>query len=69
MTPDKDPDDGFMSQGRWAPPVYHWPKLSDGDFELIRKRQRDRARIMGWLLGAFVVLLFFITIAKTGINW
>ncbi len=35
----------------------------------IRKRQRARARIMAWLLGAFVVLLFFITIAKTGINW
>jgi len=41
----------------------------DGDLELIRKRQRDRARIMGWLLGAFVILIFFITIAKTGMNW
>jgi hypothetical protein len=37
--------------------------------EIIRKRQRERARIMAWLLGAFVVLLFFITLAKTGINW
>jgi hypothetical protein len=37
--------------------------------EEIRRRQRDRARIMGWLLGAFVILLFFITLAKTGINW
>ena len=37
--------------------------------EEIVRRQRERARIMGWLLGAFVVLLFFITIAKTGINW
>ena len=36
--------------------------------ELVR-RQRDRARIMAWLLGAFVVLLFFITLAKTGMNW
>ena len=33
------------------------------------QRQRDRARIMALLLGAFVVLLFFITIAKTGMNW
>ena len=33
------------------------------------RRQRERARILGWLLGAFVVLMFFITIAKTGINW
>ena len=36
--------------------------------EVVR-RQRDRARIMAWLLGAFVVLLFFITLAKTGMNW
>jgi hypothetical protein len=37
--------------------------------EIIRKRQRDRARITALLLGAFVILLFFITIAKTGMNW
>jgi hypothetical protein len=36
--------------------------------EIVR-RQRARARIMAWLLGAFVVLLFFITLAKTGMNW
>jgi hypothetical protein len=36
--------------------------------EVVR-RQRERAKIMAWLLGGFVVLLFFITIAKTGINW
>ena len=35
----------------------------------ILRRQRDRSRIMALLLGAFVVLLFFITIAKIGINW
>ena len=35
----------------------------------VLRRQRDRSRIMALLLGAFVVLLFFITIAKTGINW
>ena len=40
-------------------------KLED---EVVR-RQRERARILAWLLGAFVVLLFFITIAKTRINW
>ena len=39
------------------------------DDEVIRKRQRERARIMALLLGGFVVLLFFITIAKIGINW
>jgi hypothetical protein len=37
--------------------------------DIIRKRQRARARITALLLGAFVILLFFITIAKTGINW
>jgi hypothetical protein len=41
------------------------PRLED---EIVR-RQRERARILAWLLGAFVVLLFFITIAKTGMNW
>ena len=37
--------------------------------EIIRKRQREGARVMALLLGAFVVLLFFITIAKTSLNW
>ncbi|HEX8839019.1 MAG TPA: hypothetical protein VF750_00965 [Sphingomicrobium sp.] len=36
--------------------------------EVVR-RQRARARVMALLLGAFVVLLFFITVAKTGMNW
>jgi len=35
--------------------------------ELLR-RQRERARLMAWLLGAFVILLFLITLAKIGIN-
>jgi hypothetical protein len=37
--------------------------------EIIRKRQRARARITALLLGAFVVLMFLITIAKTRMNW
>ncbi|HEX6784359.1 MAG TPA: hypothetical protein VF098_06865 [Sphingomicrobium sp.] len=37
--------------------------------EVIRARQKGRARVTALLLGAFVILLFFITIAKTGINW
>jgi hypothetical protein len=37
--------------------------------EVVRKRQRERARVMALLLGAFVVLMFFITMAKTGMNW
>ena len=41
----------------------------NGEDDIIRKRQRARARITALLLGAFVVLLFFITIAKTEINW
>ena len=31
--------------------------------EVVR-RQRERARLMAWLLGGFVVLMFLITIAK-----
>jgi hypothetical protein len=45
------------------------PPFKDGEVEIIRKRQRERARIVALLLGAFVVLMFFITIAKTGVNW
>lgn len=37
--------------------------------EEVVRRQRARALIMALLLGAFVVLIFFITIAKTGMNW
>ena len=36
--------------------------------EVIRKRQRERARIMAWLLGGFVILLFLITLAKIGMG-
>ena len=43
--------------------------MTEPEVEALRKRQRERARIMALLLGAFVVLMFFITIAKTGLNW
>ena len=36
--------------------------------EIIRKRQRERSRVLALLLGAFVVLMFAITIAKMTIN-
>jgi hypothetical protein len=36
--------------------------------EVIRKRQRARAKVMALLLGAFVILMFAITIAKMGVN-
>jgi hypothetical protein len=36
--------------------------------EIIRKRQRERARLTAILLGLFVVLMFAITIAKMTIN-
>jgi hypothetical protein len=38
------------------------------DQKQIQARQRDRARVMALLLGAFVVLMFAITIAKMAIN-
>lgn len=38
------------------------------DDEVIRARQRERAKLLAWLLGAFVVLMFAITIAKIGLN-
>lgn len=39
-----------------------------GHEEEVVRRQRERARLLAWLLGGFVVLLFLITIAKIGIN-
>ncbi len=38
------------------------------DDEVVRARQKERARITAWLLGAFVLLIFFITMAKIGLN-
>ena len=34
------------------------------DQDLVRKRQRERARLTALLLGGFVILMFAITIAK-----
>ena len=42
--------------------------MNDHPEDEILKRQRERARLMAWLLGAFVVLLFLITVAKIGLN-
>ena len=43
-------------------------ELPRPELELIRKRQRERSRLLAILLGAFVVLMFAITIAKMSIN-
>ncbi len=42
--------------------------MTPDDEDLVRSRQRDRARITAILLGLFVVLMFAITIAKMAIN-
>ncbi|MHA6720181.1 hypothetical protein ACX40Y_12100 [Sphingomonas sp. RS6] len=39
-----------------------------GEAELVRARQRARARLMAWLLGAFVILVFAISIVKMQIG-
>ena len=39
-----------------------------GHEEEVVRRQRERAKLTAWLLGAFVVLLFLITLAKIGLN-
>ena len=41
--------------------------MTQPEDEVVRARQRERARVMAWLLGAFVVLMFLITIAKMGL--
>jgi hypothetical protein len=42
--------------------------MTHDEEEVIRKRQRDRSRVLALLLGAFVILMFAITIAKMTIN-
>ena len=39
----------------------------NGDQDEIRRRQRTRALIMALLLGAFVILVYAITVAKMGL--
>jgi hypothetical protein len=40
------------------------PEDPKPEAEVIRARQRGRARIMAWLLAGFVLLLFLITLTK-----
>ncbi|HEX8240736.1 MAG TPA: hypothetical protein VF574_13440 [Allosphingosinicella sp.] len=42
--------------------------MSDPRDEEIRRRQKARAVIMALLLGAFVILVYAITIAKMGMH-
>ena len=42
--------------------------MIDPDEKEFRARQRSRAKVMAWLLGAFVILMFAISIAKMTIN-
>jgi hypothetical protein len=42
--------------------------IPDGRDDEIRSRQRSRAMMMAIALGAFVILLFAITIAKMTVN-
>lgn len=40
------------------------PGMPAAELELIRARQRSRAKVMAWLLGGFVLLVFAISIVK-----
>ena len=51
------PDEPRPGESPWATP-------SPERDALIRRRQRGRAIVMGLLLGALVLLIFFVTIAK-----
>ena len=42
--------------------------LTEAETEEVRRRQRARARLMAILLGALVILLFGVSIAKMTIN-
>ena len=45
-------------------PPSPWQKPTEAQEEAVRKRQRSRSIVMALLLGAFVVLMFGISIAK-----
>jgi hypothetical protein len=38
--------------------------MTPDDEDLVRRRQRDNARVTALILGGFVILVFAITIAK-----
>ena len=38
--------------------------MNPDDEDLVRRRQRDNARVTALILGGFVILVFAITIAK-----
>ncbi|MFN3726387.1 MAG: hypothetical protein ACK4SZ_08780 [Allosphingosinicella sp.] len=40
--------------------------MTDLDQKEVRRRQRARSIVMGSVLAAFVILLYFITIARMG---
>jgi hypothetical protein len=42
--------------------------MTHDEEEIIRKRQRERSRVLAILLGLIGVLMFAITIAKMSIN-
>ena len=44
------------------------PNLEPFDEVEYRRRQRSRANMMAWMLGALAILFFLITIAKMQIN-
>ena len=52
-----------VAERRHVLELFHGPTLAFKDFGA-----RFMARLMAWLLGAFVILLFLITIAKIGLN-
>jgi len=41
--------------------------MTPDEEDIVRRRQRGRALAMALLLGGFVVLLYFVTIAKIGV--
>jgi hypothetical protein len=56
--------DDDLIRGRNTGPVLSKVADARADTDAIRARQRSRARIMAVLLGAFVILVFAISIVK-----
>ena len=61
---DTPPESPYQDRNTAGPPPFVWEKHTAEENDLIRRRQRSRARVTALLLAALVILFFFISIAK-----
>jgi hypothetical protein len=58
-----------MSQGRYVPPPFVWEQLSPEQQREFDRRKKNRSMVTAVILGALVILIFALAIAKIKIGW